>query len=222
MLHRSIHTFRRVATGLRLSLGLLAVAVAYAAVVSPLKAQSPAPSWPPALDQAYPDLNLMDQSGKRVRLSAFKGKIIVVEPIGMTCPACQAFSGANGPRGPLPGFQPQKDLKSFEEYLKEYAGVSLSSNQLVFVQLVLYNQNMQAPSLADIQTWARHFGMDNAANKMVLAASPDMLGSYSFNMIPGFQLIDQNFVLRSDSTGHNPRNDLWQHFFPTLKKLVKS
>ena len=46
--------------------------------------------WPPKLNEPYPDLQLIDQEGAPTRLSDFKGRIILLEPIGMTCKACQA------------------------------------------------------------------------------------------------------------------------------------
>jgi cytochrome oxidase Cu insertion factor (SCO1/SenC/PrrC family) len=41
--------------------------------------------WPPKLNEPYPDLHLIDQTGSPTRLSDFKGKVILVEPIGMPC-----------------------------------------------------------------------------------------------------------------------------------------
>ncbi|MBX9691149.1 MAG: hypothetical protein K2Z81_02125, partial [Cyanobacteria bacterium] len=176
--------------------------------------------WPPALNRLYPDMELVDQDGAKVRLSSFKGKIIIVEPIGMSCPACQAFAGASRPGAhAYGGVQPQSGLKSFEEYLQEYVGTSLSNPKIVFVQLILYNQSLQAPSPREIQAWAKNFGMSTRLNRYVLAGQPNMVNTNSYNMIPGFQLIDQRFVLRSDATGHNPQNDLFRHLFPTLKTL---
>ena len=48
-------------------------------------------TWPPKIAEPYPDLQLIDQTGKTVKLSSFKGKVILLEPLGMTCPACQAL-----------------------------------------------------------------------------------------------------------------------------------
>ncbi len=42
------------------------------------------PAWPPELGKPYPDLELVDQTGKKVRLSSFKGKVLLIEPIGMS------------------------------------------------------------------------------------------------------------------------------------------
>lgn len=192
------------------------------------KAKSPSTSanagsdvfWPPRLNYYYPNLKLLDQDGKRISLSQFKGKVIIVEPIGISCPACQAFAGGNKV-GSFKGVAPQQGLSSFEEYMRQYAGgASLDNPKIVFVQLILYNMQLQAPSLTEVQEWARHFRMTTARNRYVLVGESNMVGNASYNMIPGFQLIDQNFVLRSDSTGHNPTNDLYRHLLPTLKSLL--
>ena len=50
----------------------------------------------------FPDLELMSDSGVVRRLSEFKGKIILVEPVGMNCPACnRADSTGHRPRDDL-------------------------------------------------------------------------------------------------------------------------
>jgi len=40
-------------------------------------------------------LDLINQEGIEFKLSYLKGKVIIIEPIGMTCAAYQAFSGAH-------------------------------------------------------------------------------------------------------------------------------
>ena len=40
--------------------------------------------WPPAAGETYPDVELMDHRGELVKLSSFKGKVLLIEPIGMT------------------------------------------------------------------------------------------------------------------------------------------
>lgn len=46
--------------------------------------KTPSFDWPPQPGHAYPDLELVDQTGRPVRLSSFKGRVILVEPVGMT------------------------------------------------------------------------------------------------------------------------------------------
>ncbi|MCP3915220.1 MAG: hypothetical protein GY711_06675 [bacterium] len=41
-------------------------------------------AWPPTAGEAYPDLQLRDTSGEVFQLSSLKGKVLLIEPIGMT------------------------------------------------------------------------------------------------------------------------------------------
>lgn len=41
-------------------------------------------AWPPRVGLRYPDLQLRDPDGNEVALSSFAGKILLIEPIGMT------------------------------------------------------------------------------------------------------------------------------------------
>lgn len=176
--------------------------------------------WPPRLGEPYPDLTLIDQTGQPVRLSSFKGSVILIEPVGMTCPACQAFSGAHR-RGSLGGITPQQGLPSIEELFPRYTGgLSLSDNRIVFVQVLLYSMSMDAPSPADARRWAEHFGIDRSKNHVVLTGTKDLLGPASYEMIPGFHLVDRNFIFQVDSAGHNPRHNLFTHLLPMVPKLL--
>lgn len=76
--------------------------------------------WPPKLGEPFPDLELVSHTGASVRLSDFSGKIVLVEPIGMTCAACNAFSGA-GHGGGYQNVIPQENLPSIEKLLPRYA-----------------------------------------------------------------------------------------------------
>ncbi|MDH3285081.1 MAG: hypothetical protein OEQ13_10100, partial [Acidobacteriota bacterium] len=71
------------------------------------------PFWPPVVGERYPDLELLDQTGRRMRLSELSGRPILLEPVGMSCPACQAFSGAHRDGvGPFGDVRPQQGLGS--------------------------------------------------------------------------------------------------------------
>ncbi len=205
---------------LLLAVPLLALGCApQGAVAEPLTAAS---TWPPQLGKPYPDLRLLDAGGRQVQLSDYRGKVLLIEPIGVDCPACQAFAGAHTEGvGPLRNCTPQQNLKSIEEYTEKYAGVSLDDPRLVYIQLLLYNWTQQAPpTLDEAREWAEHFGADRRPNQLVLVANAEMIGPESYAMIPGFQLVDAEFVLRWDSTGHNPRHDLWSDLLPQLPDLL--
>lgn len=174
--------------------------------------------WPPALNTYYPDIEMMSISGKPVRLSSYAGKVILVEPIGMSCPACQAFAGGDRAGG-INGVVPQTGAESADKMLTG-AGITPSDPRLIRVQLLLYGPNMQAPTLAEAQAWAKHFGFGQKPNEVVLIADSRYQNNASYNMIPGYQLIDKSFVMRSDACGHNPKNALYDHLLPMLKKML--
>ena len=97
--------------------------------------------WPPELGKSYPDLHLVDHLGRPFELSSLKGKIILLEPIGMDCPACQAFCGGNS-KGGLGGVKPQSNLPSMEEAFAKYTGgCSYWDDRIAHVQLLLYDMS---------------------------------------------------------------------------------
>ncbi len=173
--------------------------------------------WPPTLGNPYPDIELRDSSGEPVRLSSFKGKVLLIEPIGMSCPACIAFAGGNSDgRGGLDGRPAQGGLESIENYVERYArGASLRDPDLVFIHMLLYNDQMRAPTQEDARRWEEHFGVSRP-NHFVLYADERFINPASYKMIPGFQLVDRDFTLRVDATGHTPTHNLWKDLLPTL------
>jgi hypothetical protein len=178
------------------------------------------PSWPPEKNRTYPDLELMDQDGKVTRLSDFKGKVILIEPIGIPCQACVAFAGGHE-FGAFQGIEPQADLESIEAYAKQFGQVHLHDDRIVRVQLLLFNQAMQAPTQAEATAWAKHFQMQRANNDIVLVGAPSMATKASRDLIPGFQLIDKHFILRCDSTGQSPTDNLYKKLLPQIRKLLE-
>lgn len=174
--------------------------------------------WPPVVNQVYPELELCNLSGKKVKLSSYAGKTILLEPIGMSCPACQAFVGGNT-KGGMNGVSPQSDLSNVETLLSQQ-GVSASDPRLVRVQLLLYGPTMNAPTLAEAQAWAKHFDFGRRANEVLLIGDQRYINQFSYNMIPGFQLIDKNFILRCDACGHNPKSNMYTELMPMVKKLL--
>ena len=77
------------------------------------------------------------------------------------------------------------------------------------------------PNLQMARLWAKHFGIEESENMLILVGEPYLIGAASFNMIPGFQLIDADFVLRFDSSGHHPRHDLWRELLPAIPPMLK-
>ncbi|MDA1016611.1 MAG: hypothetical protein O3A00_19410 [Planctomycetota bacterium] len=177
------------------------------------------PTWPPEKNRTYPNLELADQEGNVTRLSDFKGKVILIEPIGVPCQACVAFSGGHE-LGAFEGIEPQLDLESIEAYATQYGNIRLDDHRVVRVQLLLFNQAMQAPTQEEAAAWAEHFQMRRSRNEVVLVATPSMATKASRDLIPGFQLIDKHFILRADSTGKSPTDNLYTKLLPQIRKLI--
>ncbi len=177
-------------------------------------------AWPPRLGEPFPDLQLVNQHGDRMRLSELRGKVILVEPVGMNCAACNAFSGAHR-KGGYAGTRPQDNVPAIEELLPRYSrGITLDDSRIALVQLLLYDPGLKAPKAADARLWAEHFGFMEHRNVFVLAGDESLVGTASYNMIPGFFLIDRDFILRADATGHRPRHDLFKHLLPMVPSLL--
>ena len=179
--------------------------------------------WPPRVGERYPNLRLLNSRGERIALDSLAGKVILIEPIGMDCPACNAFAGGNRPGASgFQGVQPQGGLPSVEELLDSYAkGVSLSDDRIAFVQLLLYRPGRDGPpKLETARLWAKHFGIEESEDTLILVGESYLIGPASYNMIPGFQLIDADFVLRFDASGHHPKHDLWRELLPAVPALL--
>ncbi len=178
--------------------------------------------WPPKLNQKFPELTLYNQHGKIVSLSKVaRGRVILLEPVGMTCQACQAFSGGHE-YGPFREVEPQSNLDSIEKSFPQYTkGNSLANPQIVFVQLILFNMDMDAPSPQEIRDWAKHFKLAHKPNTYILAGTPDMVRQDSYDMVPGFLLIDKDFVLRADATGPKPKHNLWREVLPSIPLALR-
>ncbi len=199
--------------------------------VTPIRSKNPAKyepasplwGWPPVVGQLYPDLALKDQTGQVSAIGDFRGKVILLEVVGMTCKACNAFAGGNEAGvGGFRGIKPQPGLASIERYAERYAGVSIDHPEVVFVQLVLYGTDGRtAPSQADVVAWASHFGMDRNRNEVVLTGDARFISPETRRLIPGFHLIDQQGILRALSS-NDPRHDrLYDGVLPKMASLLK-
>ena len=177
--------------------------------------------WPPVKGKTFPEMLLSDQNGELVRLSDFAGKLIFVEYAAVPCEGCQAFAGGKR-HGGFAGFKVQRGLESIEHYAAQYAGVDLGSEDIVFVQILLYGKNVSAPTQDEVTQWAAHFEMDRTRNQIVLRGHKSMLGPQAYDLIPGFQLIDRDFVVRADSCGHHPADNLYTDVLPLLGRLAST
>jgi len=177
--------------------------------------------WPPIDGQRYPDLVLEDSHGQLVRLSDHAGKVILVELAAVPCEGCQAFSGGHQ-YGGFAGIGVQPGLDSIHQYAREIASINLTSSEdVLFVQLLLYGKGMGAPTSEETRAWAEHFRIHDSDHQFVLRGDSSMVNHTTYSMIPGFHLIDRDFILRSDSCGHQPKANLYTDLLPKLARLSR-
>jgi len=176
-------------------------------------------AWPPKVGEPYPALVLENRHGELVSLEQFRGKVLLIEPIGMSCKGCVAFAGGHE-RGAFEGTSPQPRLPSIERLLPRFApGATLSDPDIVLVQILFYDKSMGVPTPEDAARWEDHF-TSKAANRVVLVGTKALQCDETFRLIPGFQLVGRDFVLRSDSTGHKPVDDLYKTLLPMIPDVL--
>ncbi|MCO5169671.1 MAG: DUF4034 domain-containing protein [Planctomycetes bacterium] len=179
----------------------------------------PAP-WPPVKGEPVPDLALLDARGETVRLSELGGRVLLVEPVGMSCAGCQAYSGGDV-RGGFGGVTPQRGLSSIDDVLRA-AGVDPDHPDLLLVQVLCFDLSMGTPTVADARAWAEHFGLDRRANALVLVGD-DLLREdpATVAMVPGFLLVDRDGTLLLDATPASPEpDDLHADLAPRVAALL--
>ena len=176
-------------------------------------------NWPPVCGNRFPKFDLFDHADNRFSFDGLRGKPTVIEFISMTCAGCQAFAGGKE-YGPYGGLASQANLESFGTYFHRYAGLDLYSGAVNFVVVVVYNDKLQSPTAQDLSDWRDHFHMERHENTYVVSSS-ELASGDSFKMIPGFMLLDRDQTVVYDSTGHQPKHDLYTELLPGVKKLVR-
>lgn len=71
----------------------------------------------------------------------------------------------------------------------------------------------------DARRWAAHFKPGGFKNRPVLSAGQGMISKASAELIPGFQLVDKNFILRYDAAGPHMKHG-WHELFPAIPRLL--
>lgn len=175
-------------------------------------------NWPPEIGREYPDLKLMTHDGKDVQLSDFKGKLILLELVGMTCPGCHAFTGGNKIKEKFHNIRAQSGIKSIHEYATEFGGFDLKNPEILFIQVLAYDLKDKQTKKSDLKLWMDHFYKEGISKNTIVAVPKDSLVSPdTYKMIPTFHLIDRKGVLRS--RGKN--NKLYDELLPLLGGLAE-
>jgi len=178
-------------------------------------------SWPPEVGKRFPKAVFIDPHGTTVEMEQLQGRILLIEPIGMPCEACQAFVGGHE-HGGFGGVQPQQNLPPIKELARTYGNFDLDDPRILKVQMLLFNMNLKMPTEDDAKRWSDHFGVTGSAGHLVLAGNGKLVDKESFRRIPGFWLVDEGFVVQADSTGHDPQHDLYEELLPMLGRMLET
>lgn len=187
-------------------------------------AQAPRPNglkhvWPPSYGQPHPDLVMFDLEGEEVRLSRFKGKVIVLHYAATTSPGSVSQTG--GPKwAPFQGTAPQPGVWRLDKELAE-GGVPIRSPDLAVVQILFYGPNQAVPTKEDAQAWVKHFKFAEGAGPHVFYADARYQLEETRAMIPGYTVIGRNFQLLYDRTGLDPPHRFTEVVQGLKKRLNK-
>ena len=100
--------------------------------------------------------------------------------------------------------------------------MSLTNPAITYIQIVFYNMQMKAPSAEDLASWTRHFDLERHPNWKVLGGTPNLVNSKTYKLIPGIHLVDGDFILRLDASGHQPRDDMYRTLIPKIGELLSA
>jgi len=128
------------------------------------------------------DFTLIDQNGEEFNLYDHHGKIIILDFSAMWCGPCMMAAG------------------EIEELQKKYA------DDIVYVTLLIENQNYKPPTAANVKRWADYFGIKSAP---VLGSSREFLSSdpnegWQVSSWPQFHIINKDMVLEISFSGFRP------------------
>lgn len=176
--------------------------------------------WPPEVGRPFPDVALTNHLDQPFRVSALRGRPVLVEFVSMTCAGCQGFSGA-GEHGAYGGYPAQDELPSVEALARDWGGgTDLRAGDVAFVQLVIYDTALEPPTPEALADWRAHFGLD-WPDAHVVTGGAALANGASFRRIPGFLLLDADGVVVRDATGHSPPDDLYRVLLPSLPELAR-
>jgi hypothetical protein len=113
-------------------------------------------------------------------------------------------------------------LKSIDEYFEQYTGgFDINDETIAVIQVLFFNKAMKTPTLAEAKRWAAHFDIENRANHYVLIG-PAALRARTRSKIPGFWLVDHDFVLRCDAAGNGAPSNLYSHLLPMVPGFIRA
>lgn len=167
----------------------------------------------------YPALELFDASGSPVRLKELEGNVLLIVPLRMNCSASQALAGAQR-YGTFGAVMPQPGLPDMESLLTQSrAGLSPFTPGFQVVHLMFFDMSGGSPSPESLRAWDRHFHL-HERGIILVGAGPDISDGPLRAAVPGFQLVDPQYVLRAEATGRTA-GDLQTRLLPMIPALLR-
>lgn len=178
------------------------------------------PDWPPSVGRGFPEISLTDHAGEPFSMIKLRGRPVLVELGAMTCVGCEALSGA-AKYGGFGGMRVSPEYGSLEEYARTYGGVNLFGGEVAFVQIIAYNLSLNPPTPSQLADWRRHFHLNEHPEAYVVGGGAALASGVTYRMIPGVLLLDREGIVRVDSTGDTPKQDLFRELLPELGRMVR-
>lgn len=178
--------------------------------------------WPPAMNQTYPDYELVDHEGKQFKISDHQGKIVIIEMVDVFSPLSLAYSGAA-----QYGLFGKAD--SFDQYAKSIGALlaeqsegakSLPHPEVVTIKVIINGAEGGQATVNDAEKWAEFYRLSKENNVIVAVPVKDMRGKTTDGIVPGYQLLDKEMVLRVDAAGPVPKHNLEMTLVPYLSKML--
>lgn len=153
-------------------------------------------TWPPLRGKPFPDMVLFDLEGKEVKLSSFKGKVILLQWVATTSPGSIAQAGGLKAEA-FQGTPSQQGVWRLDRELKE-SGVPVDSEDFVWLQVMVYGPREGVPTQSDAKAWAEHFKLAERPRTEVLYADARYQVEATHAMVPGYFVIDPDFTFAFD------------------------
>lgn len=192
--------------------------------VRPKKERHLPDPWPPEMNTPYPNLILLDETGKEFLLHDYAGKVVVLEYIDMSSKQSQAQSGAAllGAYGNMT--EVDRLVMTFADAFRKEVGEEMKypNDNIVELKILVYTDDGSQPGVDDAEKWMDHFDLLGNDNVVVAVSKSDLRAQSTQNMIGGFQLLDRQSRLRVDSSGPAPKHNLRMTLVPLAQKLARN
>lgn len=149
-------------------------------------------------ETAY-DFSLIDQTGKPVSLSDYKGKVVLIDFCTMWCNPCKKGTSA---------------LKKWE--------ADYGEEGLVILTIMSQNADGQPPTANECKEWAKTYGLNSAVLADPLHGVYEAYSSKEYvskKTVPRNVIIDRDGVVRWSKFGYTPKT--YKQMERTIKKLLK-